>query len=142
MRAALKLSLIQFHSLRQFRMPVSPAYLQYVIDQFAPFAKIATRRMFSGIGLYWDEAFIGLIDDDVLFLKVDDSNRDEYIARGCRAFQPTPDLTSMNYYQLPEDVLEDSDELKHWARKSHAIAAQQALAKAKKKASKGRTSRR
>ena len=114
-------------------MPVSADYLAYVVDQFAPFAKLATRRMFGGMGLYWDELFIGLIDDDVLFLKVDDSNRDQYIARGCKAFQPMPDVSSMNYYQVPEDVLEDSDELKHWARQSHAIAAQQALAKSSKK---------
>jgi DNA transformation protein len=114
-------------------MPDSPDYLAYVVDQFAPFAKLATRRMFGGMGLYWDELFIGLIDDDVLFLKVDDSNRDQYIARGCKAFQPMPDVSSMNYYQVPEDVLEDSDELKHWARQSHSIAAQQALAKSHKK---------
>jgi DNA transformation protein len=114
-------------------MAVSSDYLAYVLDQFAPFAKLTSRRMFGGMGLYWDEFFVGLIDDDVLYLKVDDSNRSDYLARNCRAFQPTPDMTSMNYYQVPEDVLEDSDTLKNWARKSHAIAAQQALMKASKK---------
>src|SRR4051812_11166983 len=114
-------------------MSVSADYLAYTVDQFAPFAKIEPRRMFGGIGLYWDDLFFGIIDDDVLYLKVDDSNRDEYIARGCKAFQPTADMTSMNYFQVPEEVLEDSDELKLWAHKSQAIAAQQALAKSKKK---------
>ena len=114
-------------------MTVSADYLAYVLDQCAPFAKVSPRRMFGGIGLYWDELFFGVIDDDVLYLKVDDSNRDQYIARGCKALQPTADMTSMNYYEVPAEVLEDSDELKVWARKSHAIAAQQALAKSMKK---------
>jgi DNA transformation protein len=117
-------------------MAVSADYLAYVIDQCAPFAKVSPRRMFGGIGLYLDELFFGVIDDDVLYLKVDDSNRDQYIARRCKAFQPTADMTSMNYYQVPPEVLEDSDELKMWVRKSHAIAAQQALAKSMKKAKK------
>ncbi|MFL6549756.1 MAG: TfoX/Sxy family protein [Povalibacter sp.] len=114
-------------------MTVSSDYLAYVVDQFAPFAKLNTRRMFGGIGLYWDDLFVGLIDDDVLYLKVDDSNRHQYVARGCKPLQPTADMVSVNYYQVPEDVLEDSDALKTWARQAHIIASTQALAKSLKK---------
>lgn len=60
-------------------MSVSPDYLAYVIDQFAPFAKLVSRRMFGGVGLYADGLFFGLLDDDTLYLKVDDTNRDDYV---------------------------------------------------------------
>lgn len=114
-------------------MPVTADYLAYVLDQFAPFAKVVSRRMFGGIGLYTDGLFFALIDDDVLYLKVDDTNRGDYIARGCRPFQPFADdpTYSMNYFQLPEDVLEDSEALRVWTRKSVAAAAAKALLKNK-----------
>lgn len=117
-------------------MAVSPIISAYVLDQFAPFAKLTSRRMFGAIGLYWNSHFIAVIDDDTLYLKADDSNRNEFLSRGCRPFQPTPDMTSMNYYEAPQEVLEDSETLESWARKSYAIAARQALAKAAKKSKK------
>lgn len=112
-------------------MSVSTDYLAYVIDQFAPVAKLVTRRMFGAVGLYADGLFFALIDDDVLYLKVDDRNRDDYIARGSKPFQPFADdpTYSMNYFRLPEDVLEDPDELRVWARKSLDAALAKAVSK-------------
>lgn len=106
-------------------MSVSADYLAYVIDQFAPFAKLVSRRMFGSVGLYADGLFFGLIDDDTLYLKVDDSNRDDYVSRGRAPFRPLandPDAYSVSYFQLPEDVLEDPDTLRLWARKALAVA--------------------
>ena len=108
-------------------MSVSADYLAYVIDQLTPFGRVASRRMFGGVGLYLEGVFFGLIDDDTLFLKVDDSNRTDYTTRGCKPFQPFPDepeVHSMSYFEVPADVLEDPDELMLWARK--AVAAAQA----------------
>jgi DNA transformation protein and related proteins len=108
---------------------VSADYLTYVVDQLAPFAKVVTRRMFGGIGLYNDGLFFGLIDDDTLYFKVDDSNRSDYTGRGCAAFQPLPDIASMSYFSVPEDILEDAEQLATWARKSLRVAAAAAAAK-------------
>jgi DNA transformation protein len=122
-------------------MSVSADYLTYVLDQFAPFAKVVSRRMFGGVGLYADGLFFGLIDDDVLYLKVDDSNREDYLARGAKPFQPVADdpTYSMSYFELPEDVLEDSDLLKLWARKSLLVASAKKQAKPRRKASRAGT---
>jgi DNA transformation protein len=81
--------------------------------------------MFGGVGLYHEERFFGLIAGDTLYLKVNDSNRGDYEARGMRRFRPFPDKPywSMTYYELPADALEDADECAAWARKSVAIAA-------------------
>jgi DNA transformation protein and related proteins len=119
-------------------MAVSANFLSYVIDQLTVSAlgSVRSRRMFGGIGLYCDDVFFGLIDDDIVYFKVDDSNRDDYTSRGCEAFRPLaddPDAVSMSYFRVPEDVLEDSDVLKGWARKSVVIAAASAARKAAKK---------
>lgn len=109
-------------------MTVSSDFVAYVTDQLAQSMRVVSRRMFGGMGLYCEELFFGLIADDVLYLKVDDSNRADYAARGCTAFQPTrgSEKYSMNYFAVPPEVLEDADEFAVWARKSLAVAAAKA----------------
>ena len=103
-------------------MSVSDNYRTYIVEQLAALPALSTRRMFGGIGLYSDAWFFALIDDDVLFFKVDDSNRHDYVSRGMKAFMPIPGKASMGYYEVPEDVIEEADELARWARRSVDVA--------------------
>jgi DNA transformation protein and related proteins len=115
-------------------LAVSADFLTYVVDQLRVFSDVSSRRMFGGVGLYADALFFALIANDTLYLKVDDSNRNDYVVRGCKAFRPIandPDTYSMSYFEIPADVLEDPDELKIWARRSLGVAAAAAAAKAR-----------
>jgi DNA transformation protein len=105
-------------------MTVSADYLQYVLDQLAQLGDVSARRMFGGAGLYCDEFFFGMIADDTLYLRVDDSNRDDYSARGAAAFRPYVDRPqlSMSYFEAPAEVLDDARQLIEWARRSVAVA--------------------
>jgi DNA transformation protein len=80
--------------------------------------------MFSGVGLYSRELFFGLVHDDTLFFKTDDTNSADYLARNMPRFMPFPDRPKavMAYYQVPADVIEDAEALVAWARKSVAVA--------------------
>ncbi|HEX7941802.1 MAG TPA: TfoX/Sxy family protein, partial [Gemmatimonadaceae bacterium] len=70
-------------------MPVSDGYLTFVLDQLRPVvAGLRARRMFSGYGLYATDLFFGIVHDDDLYLKVDDTTRPEYEARGMPPFRP------------------------------------------------------
>jgi len=104
-------------------MAVGAAFLQYVLEQLQRTGRVAPRRMFGGVGLYCDGVFFGLIDDDTLYLKVDDSTRPEYEARGAKPFRPFRDRpeTSTTYFTVPADVLDDAEELVSWARRAVAI---------------------
>jgi DNA transformation protein len=95
-------------------MPVSPEYRAYVEDQLGRIVRLRSRRMFGGVGLYADDLFFALIDDDVLYLKVDDETRPRYEARGMTPFRPTDEM-SMSYYPLPDGALDDTEELRSWA---------------------------
>jgi DNA transformation protein and related proteins len=103
---------------------VSQDFVDYAIDQLKSIGPIVAKRMFGGVGLYARDRFFALISDDVLYLKADDSNRTEFIARGATPFQPFADkpTRSMSYYSVPLDVFEDTDELTLWAHKALAIA--------------------
>lgn len=87
--------------------------------------RIRARPMFGGVGIYSGELFFALIADDTLYFKVDDSTRPEFEARGMEPFRPFGDSGgTMQYYQLPEDLLEDPDLLRPWAEKAVAVARQ------------------
>ena len=86
---------------------------------------LRARRMFGGVGLYSGEQFFGIIAFDRLWFKVDDSNRADYEARGMGPFKPFPDRpTTMSYFEVPTDLLDDAEELRVWAMRSVAIARQ------------------
>ena len=103
-------------------MSVSNGYRTYIIEQLGAVPALSTRRMFGGVGLYSDEWFFALIDDDAVFFKVDDANREDYVSRGMKAFMPIPGKASFGYYQVPADVIEEAEELARWARRSVEVA--------------------
>jgi DNA transformation protein len=105
-------------------MAVSPGYQTFVLDQLGRvLPAVRARRMFGGVGLYADDLFFALIDDDTLYLKVDDANRADFEARGMGPFQPYGEGTpSMQYYQLPEEIFEDAHALTEWAQRALDVA--------------------
>lgn len=105
-------------------MAMSQEYLQYVLEQLAALGDLSARRMFGGAGLYFEEVFFALISRDTLYFKVGDSNRREYLARRMEPFRPYQNKphTSLSYYQVPAEVLEDAEELVAWARAAISAA--------------------
>lgn len=79
--------------------------------------------MFGGVGIYSGDIFFALIADDTLYFKVDDANRADFEARGMGPFRPYGETGEvMQYYQVPEDLLEDADALRPWAEGAIAAA--------------------
>ena len=81
-------------------MPVSQTFRDWVREQLAPSVpKLHDRSMFGGVGIYAGELFFALLDNDRLYLKVDDSNRADFVAAGMGPFQPFGDdpMTMANY---------------------------------------------
>lgn len=104
-------------------MPVSDEYLAYVVEQLEGLGAVQSRRMFGGAGLYCDGLFFAIVADDVLYFKVDDSNRADYEAEGMGPFQPFADKKAvMQYYEVPIDVLENRETLRDWAAKALRVA--------------------
>jgi DNA transformation protein len=102
---------------------VSQEYRQFVLEQLNRVAAVTARNMFGGVGIYSNGMMFALIDDDTLYLKVDDTNRGEFEAAGSGAFDPYGDGRVMQYYELPADALEDVDALRSWIDKAIAVAA-------------------
>jgi DNA transformation protein len=104
-------------------MPVTDRFVEFVVDQLEACGPITSKRMFGGVGIYAADLFFALLDDDVLYLKVDDSNRADFEAAGTGPFRPYGDGGEvMQYYEVPVGVLEDATELGRWAMKAIAVA--------------------
>jgi DNA transformation protein len=112
-------------------MAARSQFVEYILEQLHDLGDVAARRMFGAMGLYSHQRFFALIDNDVLYFKVDDSNRAEYSARGCTPLRysgKTGEMT-LSYFTVPVDVVEDAEELVTWARRSVQIAKIRSAAK-------------
>ena len=106
-------------------MAVSDDYLEYVLEQLGPVGPVRARRMFGGAGIYRGDVMFALVADDVLYLKVADSNRGEFERAGMGPFEPYPEKgrkMTMSYYEVPATVLESRDELADWAGRALQVA--------------------
>lgn len=119
-------------------MAVNESFRSFVLDQLSRVAsRVRSRSMFGGVGIYSGDFFFALIDDDTLYLKVDDSNRGDFEARGLGPFQPFGEGgETMQYYQLDEGILEDVNELRPWIDKAIDVARRKRTAKRKPAAKK------
>jgi DNA transformation protein len=109
----------------------------FLIDLFASFGPVAIRRMFSGFGISVDGVNFALALRDAIFLRADASNVARFEDEGCAPFQyqtRAKTVTVASYWQLPERLYDDPDELAEWARASLAAAQRAALKKARKPA--------
>jgi DNA transformation protein len=103
-------------------LPVSADYAAYVMEQFGRLG-VTSRKMFGGVGFYLDGLFFALIDDDVLYFKIDDMTRGDFEGRDSHGWTPPGFSGPVAYMSVPSEVLEDPDDLADWARKAAAVAA-------------------
>ncbi len=103
---------------------MSESFRIFVLEQLRRVrSDIRDRSMFGGVGIYGSDLFFALIADDTLYFKVNDTNRPDFEARGMGPFQPYGDSGEvMQYYQVPDDLLENPDALAPWVEKSMAVA--------------------
>jgi DNA transformation protein len=101
------------------------SFKEFVLDQLAALPEVRARAMFGSYGLYSGEHFFGILDEGRLFFKTDERSKADYTARGMRpiAYESKGRLVTMNFYEVPPDVLEQPQELAEWARKAIGVAA-------------------
>jgi DNA transformation protein and related proteins len=105
-------------------MSVSPSFRTFALEQLQRTVRgVRARSMFGGVGIYAGDWFFALIADDTLYFKVDDSTRPDFASRGMEPFRPYGDTgETMQYYRVPEDLLEDPETLGLWAERAIAVA--------------------
>jgi DNA transformation protein len=80
------------------------------------------RAMFGGYGLFANETMFALIAYDILYFKVDEQNRADYVNLDMPPFtyMGKHKPIRMSYYQVPESVFNDLETLAVWVEKAVA----------------------
>ena len=121
-------------------MSITKDFEAFAVDLFAGLGPIRIKRMFGGAMAYAGEYGFALLDDEAIWIKVDDANDAAFIEAGSPRFTyPMKDgkLMEMSYRHLPETAMDDPDEALSWARlgvEAGMRAAAKKAAKPKKKA--------
>lgn len=103
-------------------------------DLFRDFGAIDIRRMFGGQGIFVDGMMFALVASDVIYLKADEQTVGTFEAEGLKPFSyatKTGEHTLTSYWQMPDRLYDDTDELARWARDAFAVARRKAAAKVK-----------
>ncbi len=116
-------------------MSANDDVLEILSEALHRLGTVSGRRMFGGVGVYFDGTFFAIIDDGVIYLKTSDETRPTFEAEASHAFsymtkKGPAELTT--YWRLPERLLDETDELTDWARASVAAARNAAVEKKRK----------
>lgn len=96
-------------------MAKTDGFKDFVLDQLVDLRGLTWRAMFGGHGLYYRKNFFGIIHKSRLYFKVTSKTIGLYRDQGMKPFRPNPKQTLRSYYEVPADVLENSDQLAQWA---------------------------
>ena len=106
-------------------MAVTEGFKNFVRDLLADFGPVTIRNMFGGAGIYADGVMFAILVDDTLYLKADEVSARAFAAEGKGPFTYRPKdraPIAMSYWEAPERLLDDPEELVAWARRAHAVA--------------------
>ena len=117
-------------------MAYDPDFGEWVREHLSALGPLEIKRMFGGAAVYSHGLIFALLDDGVVWLKVDEINTPLLQAAGARQFTyPTNDgkQMAMAYWSLPESALDDPDEAANWARQSIDAALRKSAARKPRK---------
>jgi len=108
---------------------------EFVMDQLRVLPELRAKPMFGGYGLYQSDQFFGILIQGRLYFKTDEQTRRAYTERGMGPFvyEKARRPTTLNYFEVPPDVLENRESL--LARAQLAVASASVSARSDRKAS-------
>src|SRR3990172_9511431 len=108
------------------------SYMDFVLDQMRSLEDVSCRSMFGGYGLYLGADFFGIVYDGRLYFKTDETTREKYRDRGMGPFAPSEKQVLKSYYEVPEEIVEDDEQLASLPREASELK-RKGKAPAKKK---------
>ena len=108
-------------------MTISPGheqFVEYVVDLSQVIGPVYSKRMFGGHGIFLEGVMFGLVFNSTLYFKVDSDSRERYVSRGLDPFsyERKGKIANLNYYQAPEEVLDDLEIMRDWSSYAFEVA--------------------
>src|ERR1039458_7132839 len=93
-------------------------FLEYIMnDVLGQIPEVTSRAMFSGHGIYKKGIIFALIVEGALYFKVDEKSKILFEEYGSAPFtykMKNGKETSLSYWFLPEEIMEDREAIREW----------------------------
>ena len=106
-------------------MANSRDFVLHVLEMMRPAGSASSRAMFGGHGVYLDGVIVGIVDDDVLYLKTDAATRAAFVERSLPPFAyrgHDGERHETGYFRAPDEALESPVSMREWLRAAFAAA--------------------
>ncbi|MBK8285097.1 MAG: TfoX/Sxy family protein [Ahniella sp.] len=99
-------------------------FVEHLSEVFRLLVPIRSRRMFGGYGIYHNELMIGLVADNILYLKTDAVSAPEFTEAGCSPFEYTKNgvTMKMSYSSAPIEIFDDPETARKWGIRAYEAA--------------------
>jgi DNA transformation protein len=98
-------------------------FTEFILEQLDGLGDFESKRMFGGTAVLRNGAAFGKIRHDKFWLKVDDSNREDFERKGMKQYTYGKDHSrKLSFYETPVGVIENRDKLTELAKKSIEVA--------------------
>ena len=100
-------------------------FLEYLLgDVFDESLQVTVRSMMGGFVLYSAGKVFAIAENDELWLKGSKATSGWYLDRGSKKFSYTKQgkVQEMNFFSVPEEVLENRDEFREWLDVALSVA--------------------
>ncbi|MFY9259221.1 MAG: TfoX/Sxy family protein [Gallionella sp.] len=99
-------------------------FVEYVREVMSHWARVSSRKMFGGYGLYRDGLMFALIAHETLYLKTDTTNLAQFEHAGSAPFvyQSTGRTVQLSYWSAPAECLESPADMGVWCQRAYAAA--------------------
>jgi DNA transformation protein and related proteins len=106
-------------------MTASAEYTEYVLEFLESLFPVNIKRFFGGAGLYVDGIQFAMIMHNTLYFAVNVETRKKYEQAGMQSFSYMTKkglIQVRKYYELPEEILADPEQLQLWANEAILVA--------------------
>ena len=124
-------------------MVASDGFAEFLREQLAPLGRITLRRMFGKTGVFCDGVMLGMVTDNMLYLRVDEGNRaafEEARSSPPLNYEKKGATIDLSFWRAPERLFDEPDELVRWGQA--ALAAARRVAAKRGRTAPSRTSKR
>lgn len=94
-----------------------PDLVLHLLDLLEPLGPVTARTMMGGHMLFRDGLSIGLVFEERLYLKVDETTKETFAEAGGEvfAYEREGKTVELSYWTPPDAALEDPEEMRPWA---------------------------
>jgi DNA transformation protein len=99
---------------------VGDGLAEQVLEHLAGLARLMTRPMFGGVGLYHGRRMFGVVFRGALYLRADETMRRELARRGAGPFRPYRGRVVSAFWEVPSALTAEKRRLRALARRAMA----------------------